>query len=280
VRFGLSMFVTDETIAPVELGRAAEEAGFDALFLPEHTHIPASRETERPGGGELPRQYWHTYDPFVALSAIAATTERLRLGTGIALIVERDPIVLAKEAASLDVVSQGRFELGIGAGWNFEEMRNHGTDPAQRFAVMRERALAVRAIWTEEEPSFHGEHVSFERIWSWPKPLQRPHPPIWVGGTGPRVIDRVLEYGDGWFPNLRDLDELAPPIAELQRRAADAGRDRVPVTYFGLRDPDDEKVAKLEAAGVDRVLLMLPPAGADETLPRLESYAALAARHG
>jgi probable F420-dependent oxidoreductase len=280
MRFGLSMFVTDETIAPIELGRAAEEAGFDALFLPEHTHIPASRETGRPGGGELPREYWHLYDPFVALSAIAATTERLRLGTGIALIVERDPIVLAKEAASLDVISGGRFELGIGAGWNFEEMRNHGTDPAARFRVMRERALAVRAIWTQDEASFHGELVDFERIWSWPKPVQDPHPPIWVGGTGPKVIDRVLEYGDGWFPNVSDLDALASRVAELQRRAAEAGRSRIPVTYFGLRDPDDAKIAKLAAAGVDRVLLMLPPAGADETLARLESYAALAARHG
>jgi probable F420-dependent oxidoreductase len=280
VRFGLSMFVTDETIAPIELGRAAEEAGFDVLFIPEHTHIPASRETERPGGGVLPREYWHTFDPFVALSAIAAATSRLRLGTGIALIVERDPIVLAKEAASLDVISGGRFELGIGAGWNFEEMRNHGTDPASRFAVMRERALALRTIWTEEEASFHGEHVDFERIWCWPKPVQQPHPPIWVGGTGPRVIDRVLEYGDGWFPNVRDLDELGPRIASLQERAAAAGREPVPVTYFGLRDPDDAKIAKLAAAGVDRALFMLPPAGTDETLSRLEGYATLAARHG
>ena len=278
MQFGLSMFLTDETIAPVALGRAAEDAGFDSIFVPEHTHIPASRESPWPGGAELPREYSHTLDPFVSLSAIAATTERLRVGTGIALIVERDPITLAHEAASLDHVSGGRFELGIGAGWNLEEMRNHGTDPARRFAVMRERALAMREIWTQEEASFHGEFVDFERIWSWPKPVQQPLP-IWVGGTGPRVLDRVLEYGDGWFPNMRDLDELAQRIAELQRRAADAGRERIPVTYFGLRDADDEKLEKMAAAGVDRVLLMLPPAGADETLPRVERYAALAARH-
>jgi probable F420-dependent oxidoreductase len=279
MQFGLSMFITDETIAPVALGRAAEDAGFQALFVPEHTHIPASRESPWPGGDELPREYSHTLDPFVALSAIAATTERLRVGTGIALIVERDPITLAHEAASLDHISGGRFELGVGAGWNFEEMRNHGTDPGMRFRVMRERVLAMREIWTHEEASYHGEFVAFDRIWSWPKPVQRPHLPVLVGGTGPRVLDRVLEYGDAWFPNLRDLDELAARIAELQRRAADAGRERIPITYFGLRDADDEKLDKLAAAGVDRVLLMLPPADADEILPRVERYAELAARH-
>jgi probable F420-dependent oxidoreductase len=279
MQFGLSMFITDETIAPVALGRAAEDAGFDALFVPEHTHIPASRESAWPGGDELPREYSHTLDPFVALSAIAATTERLRVGTGIALIVERDPITLAHEAATLDHVSGGRFELGIGAGWNLEEMRNHGTDPATRFRVMRERVLAMREIWTREEASFHGEFVDFDRIWSWPKPVQRPHLPVLVGGTGPHVLDRVLESADAWFPNMRDLDELATRIAELQERAAEAGRERIPVTYFGARDPDDAMVEKMAAAGVDRVLFMLPPLGADETLPRLERYAELAARH-
>jgi probable F420-dependent oxidoreductase len=278
MQFGLSMFITDETIAPAALGRAVEDAGFESLFVPEHTHIPASRESAWPGGAELPREYSHTLDPFVSLSAIAATTERLRVGTGIALIVERDPIVLAHEAASLDHLSGGRFELGIGAGWNLEEMRNHGTDPARRFAVMRERALAMREIWTHDEASFHGEFVDFERIWSWPKPVQSPLP-VWVGGTGAKVLDRVLEYGDGWFPNMRDLDELAARIAELQRRAADAGRERIPITYFGLRDADDDKLDKMNAAGVDRVLLMLPPPDADETLPRVERYAELAARH-
>src|SRR6266540_3198343 len=190
------MFLTDETIAPVELGRAAEDAGFEALFVPEHTHIPASRESPWPGGDELPREYSHTLDPFVSLSAIAATTERLRLGTGIALIVERDPIALAHEAASLDHVSGGRFELGIGAGWNREEMRNHGTDPATRFRLLRERVLAMRAIWTEDEAEFHGRLVDFDTLRSWPKPAQRPGPPVLVGGNHPRNLDRVLRWGD------------------------------------------------------------------------------------
>ena len=187
--------------------------------------------------------------------------------------------MLAHEAASLDHLSGGRFELGIGAGWNLEEMRNHGTDPAR--ALSRSCASACwpcARSGPSDEASFHGEFVDFDRIWSWPKPVQSPLP-VWVGGTGPRVLDRVLEYGDGWFPNMRDLDELATRIAELQRRAADAGRERIPVTYFGLRDADDEKLEKMAAAGVDRVLLMLPPRGADETLPRLERYAELAARH-
>ena len=276
--YGVVMFPTEYSIAPDEFARALEERGFESVWFPEHTHIPASRQSPWPGGAELPREYSHTLDPFVSLSAIAATTERLRVGTGIALVVERDPIVLAHEAASLDHLSGGRFELGIGAGWNLEEMRNHGTDPARRFAVMRERVLAMREIWTEDEASYHGEFADFERIWSWPKPVQSPLP-VWVGGTGPRVLDRVLEYGDGWFPNMRDLDELATRIAELQRRAADAGRARIPVTYFGLRDADDEKLAKMAAGGVDRVLLMLPPKGRDETLARIEAYAGLAARH-
>jgi len=280
MHLGVLIFPTDETPDPAVLARMVEERGFESIWYPEHTHIPASRETPYPAGGELPREYARTLDPFVALSAAAAATSTLKIGTGICLVVEHDPIVLAKAVASLDQISGGRFLFGVGAGWNVEEMRNHGTDPVARFRVMRERALAVRAIWTQDEASFHGELVDFERIWSWPKPVQAPHPPIWVGGTGPRVIDRVLEYGDGWFPNVSDLDALAGRVAELQRRAAEAGRSRVPVTYFGLRDPDDAKIEKLTAAAVDRVLLMLPPAGTDETLARLDSYAALAARHG
>jgi probable F420-dependent oxidoreductase len=275
VRFGLTIFPTDYAIDPAELGRAAEAAGFEALFFAEHTHIPVSRDTPRPGGGELPRRYWHTIDPFVALTAVAAVTERLRIGTGICLVVERDPIVTAKAVASVDLLSGGRFEFGVGAGWNREEMRNHGTDPERRFSLMRERIEAMKEIWTQDEPEYHGEHVDFEPIWSWPKPVQQPHPPVLVGGTGPKALDRVLRFGDEWMPNrVADPSDLGPRVAELRERA---GR-HVPVTYFGA-DPDDAFVDKLAAAGVDRTLLQLPDAGADDVLPLVDRYAELAARH-
>ena len=274
MRFGLTIFPTDYAIAPAELGRAAEDAGFEALFFAEHTHIPANRDTPRPGGGELPRQYWHTHDPFVALATVAQATERLRLGTGICLIVERDPIVTAKEVATLDRLSGGRVDFGVGAGWNHEEMRNHGTDPRRRFSIMRERVQAMREIWTQEEASFHGEHVSFDRIWSWPKPVQQPHPPVIVGGLGEKVLGRVLAYGDQWMPNRAAPADLKPRIAELRERA---GR-HVPVTYYGA-PPEDAFVEELADAGVDRALLQLPPEGADTVLPLVERYAELAARH-
>jgi probable F420-dependent oxidoreductase len=272
--FGLTIFPTDYAVAPAELGLAAEDAGFESLFFAEHTHIPVSRDTPRPGGGELPDQYWHTHDPFVALATAAQATERLRLGTGICLIVERDPIATAKAVASLDRLSGGRFEFGIGAGWNHEEMRNHGTDPRRRFSIMRERVQAMKAIWTQDEASFHGEHVDFDPIWSWPKPLQDPHPPVIVGGLGDKVLDRVLDYGDQWMPNRAEPAELAPRIAELRERA---GR-YVPVTYYGAR-AEDAFVEGLAEAGVDRALLQLPPGPADEVLPLVARHAELAARH-
>jgi probable F420-dependent oxidoreductase len=267
-------FPTDESIAPAELGRAAEDAGFEALFFAEHTHIPVSRESATPRGGELPSKYWHLHDPFVALATVAQATERLRIGTGICLVVERDPIITAKAVASLDQLSGGRFEFGVGAGWNREEMRNHGTDPRRRFSIMRERVLAMKEIWTEDEPEFHGEHVDFAPLWSWPKPAQDPHPPVILGGLGEKVLDRVLDYADAWMPNRARPEELAPRIAELRERA---GR-HVPVTYYGAA-PEDDVVEGLAEAGVDRTLLDVPSEGADTVLPLLERYAELAARH-
>jgi probable F420-dependent oxidoreductase len=274
VKFGLNIFPVDYGIEPAELGRAAEDVGFDALHFAEHTHIPAARDTPRPGGGELPQQYWHIHDPFVALATVAAVTERLRLGTGVCLVVERDPIVTAKEVASLDRLSGGRFEFGVGAGWNREEMRNHGTDPHRRFSLLRERVQAMKAIWTQEEASFSGEHVSFERIWSWPKPLQQPHPPVILGGVGEKVLDRVLAYCDVWMPNRGDPSDLAPRIAELRERA---GR-HIPVWYYGSR-PEERFIEALTEAGFDRALLQLPPGPADVVLPLVERYAVLASRY-
>src|SRR4051794_14649606 len=259
LEFGLAMFPADYAIDPVTLGRLAEERGFESLWFPEHTHIPVSRETPYPAGGNLPPEYWHTHDPFVALGAVAGATTTLKLGTGICLIVERDPITTAKEVASLDMISGGRFLFGIGAGWNREEMRNHGTDPDTRFGLMRERIEAMKAIWTQDEAEYHGRYVNFDPIWSWPKPVQTPHPPVLVGGTGPKAFDRVLRYGDAWMPNrIAEPGSLKGRIAELRERA---GR-HVPVTYFGA-DATDDFVQMLADAGVDRALLQLPDADAD-----------------
>jgi probable F420-dependent oxidoreductase len=256
VRLGLFIFPTEYTLGPARVARLAEERGFEALLFPEHTHIPASRETPYPSGGELPREYSHTYDPFVALTAAAAATERIKLGTGICLIVQRDPIVTAKEVASLDQLSGGRFLFGVGAGWNREEMANHGTDPRRRFDVMRERVEAMKALWTEDEAEYHGEFVDFDPVWSFPKPAQRPHPPVIVGGTGKKVLDRVVAFGDEWMPNRAPVEELGGRIEELQRKAREAGRDEIPVSQFGgPRDADDLK--RYEEAGVGRVFLRL-----------------------
>lgn len=272
---GLFMFPTDESIGPVALGRAAEAMGFESLLFPEHTHIPAERRSPYPGGGDLPREYFRTYDPFVALAAIAATTERLRIGTGICLVIERDPIITAKEVASLDLLSGGRLLFGVGAGWNREEMENHGTDPTTRFDLLVDRVQAMQAIWTQDEAEHHGSFVDFGPLHSWPKPVQRPHPPILVGGGGATVIDRVLAIGDGWMPiNRGDDDGLAASIAELQRRAHEHGRGRVPVTLFAA-SPRPEALARYAEMGVNRALLPVPSEPEDAVLARLDRYAAL-----
>lgn len=252
MEFGVGYFPTHDGMRPGELARRVEERGQDALFFAEHTHIPAGRQTPYATGGPLPRKYWHTYDLFVALTDAAAATSRLRVGSGVCLVIERDPIITAKQVASVDHLSGGRLEFGVGAGWNREEMANHGTDPRTRMRLLGERVRAMQAIWTQDEASFAGEFVNFERIWSWPKPAQRPYPPVLVGGYGPTVFDRVLAYGDGWFPNWNDHD-LLPRIAELRARA-----DR-PLQVQLLSVPPDPKVLEqLENAGVTRACTWLP----------------------
>jgi probable F420-dependent oxidoreductase len=273
MKFGIAMFPTDYAVDPATLARLVEERGFESLWFPEHTHIPTSRKTPYPAGGELPPMYSRTYDPFVALAVAAAATERLKLGTGICLIVERDPITTAKEVASIDTLSGGRFLFGVGAGWNREEMQNHGTDPRRRFSVMRERVEAMKAIWADDEAEYHGSHVDFDPIWSWPKPRQRPHPPILVGGNGPKVLDRVLAFGDEWKPNR--LDGFADRVEELQQRAEDAGRGHIPVTFSGAK-PDAETVQQVQEAGAERITFYVKPEDAGEVERRLDRYAALA----
>jgi probable F420-dependent oxidoreductase len=273
MEIGLAMFNTDYTLGPAPLGRLAEERGFESLLLTEHTHIPVSRETPRPGGGELPPEYSHCNDPFVALAMVTAVTERLKIGTGICLVVERDPIITAKEVATLDHLSDGRFLFGVGAGWNREEMRNHGTDFRRRFSVLRERVEAMKTIWTQDEAEYHGEHVNFDPIWAWPKPRQKPHPPILVGGTGKKVLDRVLAFGDEWMPNRVDDPEwLGGRIAELERRAEEAGRERIPVSVFGAK-PDPGFVERLGAVGVGRCFFYVRPVEPPEVERRLDELA-------
>ncbi len=271
--FGISMFPTDTAIQPVELARAVEERGFDSIFFPEHTHIPTSRKTPFPGGGDLPDYYWRSHDPFVALGAAAAVTTRLRLGTGICLVIERDPITLAKECASLDLISNGRLILGIGAGWNREEMANHGASYPDRWKIVREKILAMKTIWTEDEPEFHGEFVDFDPIWSWPKPVQPGGPPVWIGANSKWVFDRVAEYAEGWMP----IGGLGSGNLERLKAACDKrGRDLDDVTLalFGAPTEEDQARGRIEQ-GFSELVFGIPPEDADENLPRLDQLAEL-----
>lgn len=265
MKHGLAIFATDEGIRPDELARLAEERGFESLFFPDHTHIPAARSSASPRGGELPREYSHTLDPFVALMSAAAATRELRLGTGICLLVERDPITTAKTVATLDYLSGGRALFGVGAGWNVEEMENHGTNPKRRFALLKERVEAMKAIWTQDEASYDGEFVKFDRICSWPKPQQQPHPPVLVAGNGPKVLDRVLAYGDEWLPEPED--GLTNRMRELQERARSAGREPVPITVYGAKPEDVQSYAE---AGAHRCVYWLPPRGGADSAKRVE----------
>ncbi len=285
--FGLVMFPADYAIAPAELARAAEQNGFESLFFPEHTHIPASRISPWPGGAELPREYWHTHDPFVGLAAAAAVTSDLKVGTGIALVTERDPILMAKQVATLDHISDGRLILGVGAGWNAEEMENHGTPFAARWKVLRERILAMKAIWSDEEAEFHGDYVDFDTVWSYPKPKQAGGPPILLGAASKYMYKRIAEYCDGWFPIYQDEARAATSGANdysesmrLTQEAWDgADREGSPnFTIFGV-GPDAAAVERCMEHGFDRIVFALPPAEADQVLPLLERYANLKHQH-
>jgi probable F420-dependent oxidoreductase len=272
--FGVAMFPTDYSIQPVALAQAVEERGLDSLFFPEHTHIPTSRATPFPGGGDLPKMYWHTHDPFVALGAAAAVTKRIKLGTGICLVIERDPITLAKECASLDMISGGRLILGIGAGWNREEMENHGANYPKRWAVVREKVLAMKTIWREEEPEFHGEWVNFDPIWSYPKPVQAGGPPVWVGANSKWIFDRVAEYAEGWMPiggmGSGNMDRMREALAAKGRKIED-----LDLALFGAPSDIDQLRGRI-SQGFDHLIFNLPAAKEDEVLPLLDKYAAIA----
>ena len=276
MRVGVFHFPTDYGIEIGDLARAVEARGFDSLFVCEHTHIPVSRRSPFPSGGELPKRYKHTHDPFVALSFAAAATRTLRIGTGICLVPQHDPIVTAKSVASLDLLSGGRFEFAIGGGWNVEEMANHGAHYETRFKLLRERVLAMKALWTQEEAQFHGDFVDFDPVWLYPKPKQKPHPPIWLGGESDHTLRRVVEFCDGWFPRARGELDAKATVARLKRFATDAGRDPVslPITVFNA-PADPAALASYRGAGIYRALLHVPDFGRDEALRELDKLAPL-----
>jgi probable F420-dependent oxidoreductase len=279
MRLGLLIFPTDLGIQPVELAREAEARGFASLWFPEHSHIPSSRRTPwggREGAPPLPEEYWRTHDQFLALAAAAAVTERIQLGTGICLVAQRDPIWLAKEVATLDTISNGRFLFGIGYGWNHEEMEHHGVDIKRRRGVVREKILACKALWTEEAAEFHGTHVNFEPSWSWPKPVQFPHPPIIIGASPSELHFRhIVEYGDAWMP-IEGRWPIEAEWRKLQQTAAESGRDpsTIQLGVFGAK-PEAEHLAGLRDLGTEFVALGLPPLDRDKALATLDRYAPL-----
>jgi probable F420-dependent oxidoreductase len=269
MKFGVHVRPTADTLDVRTIGRMVEAHGFESVFFPEHTHIPTVMQSKYPGDPEWLRRCMRMLDPFVALAVVAAVTEQLLLGTGVCLVPQHHPITLAKQVATLDLLSGGRALFGVGAGWGREEMANHGTDPALRWRLMRERLLAIKRIWTEDEPEFQGELVRFGPIWQWPKPIQKPHPPILVGGEGPHVLERVVDYGDEWMPN--DHPELEERVGELQRLAAARGRGPIPITVFDA-PTDPALIQRYAAAGVTRCVFTIPSNDAEQfgaTLARL-----------
>jgi probable F420-dependent oxidoreductase len=274
MKFGISTFVNDDTIDTVTLARAIEERGFESLAIAEHTHIPASRESAYPMGGELPPIYYRTLDPFVTLAAAAAVTSRIELITGIALLIQRDPIITAKEAASIDLISGGRFVFGVGAGWNIEELSNHGTDPKTRGALLDERIEAIQALWTDEPAEYHGRYVGFDASYLRPKPVQKPHPPIFIGGDSNATVKRVIRHNAGWISNPSPAEHLKKRIEQMRDGA---GHD-VPLATFGTPiDPD--YWGALEDLGYGRVGLLLPTKPEEESLRLLDEYAAVVEKY-
>ena len=279
MELGVMMFPTDKAIQPVELARAVEERGLESLWFPEHSHIPVSRKTPwggREGMPPLPEEYWRTHDQFVALAACAAATERIKLATGICLAAQRDPIWLAKQVASLDMISGGRFIFGIGYGWNVEEMNQHGYEFKKRRERLRDNILLMKKIWTEDEAAFEGEHVQFEKSWSWPKPVQNPHPPIILGAAGgPRSYAQIIEFCDGWMP-IGGRHDFEGGRKGLEAACKEAGRDpnSLELGIFGA-SPDTDQLKALADGGLHRAVLPLPPAPADKVLPVLDQYAKL-----
>jgi len=280
MHIGVSIFPTDTTIQPIELARAVEDRGFESLWFPEHSHIPASRES--PWGGveglpDLPDMYWRTHDAFVALAACAAVTERIRLGTGITLVAQRDPLWLAKQVASLDVISSGRVLFGIGYGWNKEEMANHGVAYTERRAILRENVLAMIELWTKDEAEYHGEHVDITPSWAWPKPVQKPHPPIHLGGAaGPRTMRDIAEFCDGWMPMV-SRHEIADKIGDVRAAMEATGRDPDSLELTAWQAPRDlEQLEMMRDLGVTRAVFGLPPVEPEVVIEKLDKYAAIA----
>lgn len=276
MKIGVMMFPTDEAIQPVQLATEAESRGFESLWFPEHSHIPTNRLTPwggREGAPPLPSEYWRSHDQFVALAAAAAVTQNIKLATGITLVAQRDSLWLAKQTASLDMISGGRLILGIGYGWNKEELAHHGVKYADRRAVLRENILAVRELWTNDEAEFHGDFVDFSPSWSWPKPVQPGGPKVILGGAaGPKTIRDIVEFCDGWMP-IAGRYEFVDKIAEVRQAAEEAGRDPAEIEFGQFGTPaKPELIESLVEAGVSRVVLGLPPAPADTVLPILDDY--------
>ena len=274
MKFGVTLHATDETLSPAELAREAEDRGFHSLYIPEHTHIPTSRRTPPPTGTDvLGREYLRSLDPYIALAAASANTSKILLGTGIGLVAQHDPITLAKQLATLDLLSNGRLVLGIGYGWNHEEMENHGVDVRRRRAIVREKMLAMQALWSQEEAEFHGEFVNFEKSWMWPKPIQQPRPPVLIGGApGPKLFAHIAEYADGWLPIGGAGIKAA--LGELRSALEANGRsfEDVQIVPMGVF-PNDEKLDYYRELGVTEVVLRLPCAAREDVMPVLDDYA-------